>query len=99
MSKEQIFRQLYDNQVKRDAYIDSVPSDLSAFVYDNEYVNSLDADRSVLMDEVFGEHVEAIYWFLYEWKPGAEVGFDGHTEAIQDIDQYISWMKRFEGFV
>jgi hypothetical protein len=98
MSKENIFRYLHNNMVKRDEYLYEVPSDINGFIFDNGYVNSLLDDYDTMLKVIFDEHAEAIGWFLYEWKPGYEVEFDGKTSKIYDIDGYIDWMKSVEGF-
>lgn len=99
MTKEEIFRKLYDSYLKRETYLDNVPFDLHYAVFDNEYVNLLDADKNILLEAVFGEHKRSIDWFLYEWRPGYEVGINGVNVKIANIDQYIDWMKVNEGFV
>ena len=98
MNKIKLFKHLYTNMQKRDAYLDTIPPDLNSAFFDNTYVNLLDEDNSIMAHMIFGEHIESIMWFLYEWKPGYEVGCDGVTEKIMDIDQYIDWMQRMEGF-
>ena len=100
MNKEAIFRKLYENNVKRWNYINKLPIDISDAFFDNEYVNLLGNDNDILLSYVFGDHKESIEWFLYEWDPDTinEVGFNGVTEKIENIDQYIDWMKRNEGF-
>lgn len=98
MTREQIFRKLYDEQVRRDKWFDSLPSDISVAFFDNEYTNSLDVANSMLMAKVFDKYTESVSWFLYEWKPGYEVGFDGKHTKINNIDEYIEWMKSVEGF-
>lgn len=98
MNKIKLFKHLYANMQKRDAYFYRIPSDINAAFFDNEYVNSIDEDRSMMLRYIFGDHTEAIEWFLYEWQPGYEVGCDGVTKKIMDIDQYIEWMQQMEGF-
>jgi hypothetical protein len=98
VNKEKIFRHLYENMLKRDEYLATIPSDVNGFVFDNRYVNSLLDDYDTMLKVIFDEHAEAIGWFLYEWKPGYEVEFDGKTTKINDIDEYIDWMKSMEGF-
>ena len=93
MDREYIFRELYKNQIKRDNYLDKVPSDINMFFVQNEYVNSLEIEREKLIRFVFGEFSYSIEWFLYEWKSGQEVVSDGITTEIHNIDQYIDWMK------
>jgi hypothetical protein len=50
----------------------------------------------MLINVVFGDHAEAVNWFIYEWKPGSAVGFNGETSNIPDFDHYIEWMKKHE---
>jgi len=98
MNREKIFRKLYAEQLRRDKWLDNVPSDINDVFFNNEYVDSLYSVNSLLMDEVFDEYAESVSWFLYEWKPGYEVEVDGKTTKINNIDDYIDWMKSVEGF-
>jgi hypothetical protein len=98
MNKEQLFRLMYESKQKEDAYIDSLPRDIAQAIFDNVYVNSIVSVQDKLARYVFGDHMEAIWWFLYEWKPGYEVGANGITRKINSIDEYIEWMKEQEGF-
>ena len=54
--------------------------------------------KDKLMKVAFGEHYQSVEWFLYEWKPGFEVGIDGVETVINNIDDYIAWLKLNEGF-
>ena len=94
-SKEQLFRTLYKNNESRVAYADSVPMDLP--IFDNFYVDSLLMENDLQIEEVFGEHASSILWFLYEWKPGFEIGQGDVVVKIQDIEQFIQYMKDVEG--
>ena len=99
MNKEQLFRSLYKSHQRRIEWIDKLPKDIQQAFFDNEYVNALLEDNTLLMQSVFAEHYDSVEWFLYDWKPGAEVGQVGEEPVkIQDIDQYIAWMKSMEGF-
>lgn len=99
-SKEQIFRELYANQLKRDSYFDTIPRDINMAFIDNVYVNNLLQERDMLIHLIFGDHSDAIEWFLYEWKEGYDVkpGPEFNATKIMDIDQYIDYMKKYEGF-
>lgn len=94
MDKEQLFRELYQSLVERNAYTDSIPREFDGVVFDNPYANSLGMDLEKVMDFAFGEHAEAISWFFYEWKPGFCCG----DVKINSIDDYIDYMKANEGF-
>jgi hypothetical protein len=98
MTREELFRKLYEEEVRRDNWFKSLPLDINSAFFDNEYVNSLYYENSMLIEKVFDEHAESVFWFIYEWKPGYEVEFDGKTTKIYDIDGYINWMKYVEGF-
>ena len=93
-SKEKIFRELYANLLKRDEYFDTIPQDINMAFVDNRYVDNLLHERDMLIRLIFGDQSEAIEWFLYEWRPGFEV--DG--VKINNIDEYIDYMKKCEGF-
>jgi len=98
MTREELFRKLYEEEVKRNKWFKSLPLDINSAFFDNEYVNSLYNDNSMLIEKVFDEYAESVSWFLYEWKPGYEVEFNGKTTKINNIDEYIKWMKSVEGF-
>lgn len=98
MTKIELFRKLWDELQVRNAYFDTIPSDINAVVFDNKYVNSLDVSNALLMEKVFGDDIESVLWFLYEWKPGDEVGFENQTKKIYSIDGYIDWIVNVEGF-
>jgi len=94
MNKAQIFRELYANVLARDGYLERCPADIRTCVFDNEYANNLQLERDMLIKTVFGEHTEAVEWFLYEWRPGVKVG----DVAINSIDEYIAYMVEHKGF-
>lgn len=97
--KEFVFRQLYMRNVEREQYIDSIPREFREVILFNKYVDSLVHDCNLLVDCVFGEHADSVNWFLYEWQPGYEVGLsEGEQTPINNIDEYVDWMKKNEGF-
>lgn len=98
MNKEELFRKLVKNNEEREAYFESLPRDICMAFIDNGYCNNLLHERDMLIDNVFGEHAAAISWFLYEWKPGYDVGINGRMFKIYNIDEYILYMKLNEGF-
>jgi len=98
MNKEQLFRELYKSDVKRQDYFDAVPSDLKSVLM-NAYNEYLLDDRYMLIQFAFGEHAYSVEWFLNEWRIGYEVGLsEGEQTAINNIDDMIDWMKKNEGF-
>ncbi len=98
MKKSDLFRALYKSFVARGEYLDKVPTDISAAVFNNQYVGLLHDDNSMMMKILFGEHMEAIEWFLYEWDITKGAAVDSKEYYFEDIEQYIEFMKVNEGF-
>lgn len=96
--KIELFRTLDKLHRKGSAFIDTIPSSISAAFFDNEYVESLSMANSLMLTHVFGDHTDSISWFLYEWTPGAKVSCNSITKKINNIDEYIDWMAQYEGF-
>lgn len=98
MTRENIFRELVAAKNKQDSYISSIPSDIKGAIYDNEYVNINNQVIDMLIEHVFQEHSEAVYWFLYDWKPSYPVAVNGVTEPIANLDEYIKFMQEHKNF-
>lgn len=99
MNKELIFKELHKNLQARDAYFDSIPTDICMAFLENELVNNLLRERDMLIRLIFGEHADAVEWFLYEWTPEMEFGPSGsELRTAKNIDEYIEYMKENEGF-
>lgn len=86
MTKTELLKQLRELQKVEDAYIDSLPQDICAAFYDNGYVNSIQKQNQLLIEEAFGDECELVYWFMWEWKEGysikdQDVEFVFNTEA------------------
>jgi len=94
MNREKIFRELYQNQLDREKWLNSVPSEVQMFFWNTPCIDSHVRDKNMMMKYVFDEHLDAIEWFLYDWQPGFEV--DG--TPIQDIDYYVEFLKKTQGF-
>lgn len=98
MNRIQLFKRLHASKQMREAYICKVPGDINALLVDNTYVNLLEDDHATMLNIIFDEYAKSVEWFLYDWKPGYLVGCNGVKESIRDIDHYIDWMQRMEGF-
>jgi len=94
MNREKIFRKLYQNQLDREKWLNSIPSEVQMVFWNTPYVDSYVRDRNMMMEFVFGEHLDAIDWFLYDWRPG----FEADGTPIRDIDHYIEFLKQTQGF-
>ena len=82
----------------QDVYIESVPPDLRACVFDNKYIDLLDAKAQILTDIAFKGFEEDIYWFLYEFHSGRTEGphiidETGKEWFIRSNDDYYEYLK------
>ncbi len=100
--KAQIFKKLFESNQRADAYLEKIPTDIATAFFDNAFVNEKDYQIQELEKAVFGDATWVINWFLYEWTPGSEVELTHEngvkvTKAINDIDDYIDWLRNVEG--
>lgn len=98
MKKSDVFRKIVKLNKESTEFLDSIPVEINEAFFDNPHSNAIGMINDLLIKAYFQEHAESIFWFLYEWKPFAEVEYCGVTEKIKDIDHYIDWMQRVEGF-
>jgi hypothetical protein len=69
-----VVRQLKEIREAQDVYLLKVPSDIRNSVFDNKYIDLLEAKVQILTDIVFKGSEEDIYWFLYEFHSGRTEG-------------------------
>lgn len=69
-----LVRKLKDMEEEMDQYIDTVPSDLRQVLFDNSYVNGMALQRDRLVEALFGDMADDIFWFLCEFKAGKTPG-------------------------
>jgi hypothetical protein len=100
MKKSEIFKRLYSNLKKRDQFVDTLPPYFQEVVFDNDYSTLLQDDNFMMIEKIFGDHTEAIMWFMYEWTPGMKSypTKEHYGIAIQSIEMYIDYLEMYEGF-
>jgi hypothetical protein len=91
-----LIRKLFELDRKQDAYIDSLPKDISSAFFDNAYVESIRRQNDMLVDEAFGDKAHWVNWFLYEWKPGYEIIANDKKYQINDIEDFIAYLEKEE---
>lgn len=97
-TKEEVFRIIWQQKQLADKFIDSLPRSINEAFFANEYTDAYNVISDTLMMEYFGRHWDSVYWFLYEWKQGFMVGIYTADTVINNIDEYIEWMKKHENF-
>jgi hypothetical protein len=93
-----LFRKIYTQKVKGDAYVKVLPYEISRAIFDNEYSNSQGMINDMLCDTIFGKDIESINWFIYDWQPGYKVESNDKTFVINNLDDYIAFIESEEGF-
>lgn len=106
--KIKLFRLLHKSNQTSDMFLDSIPSSINSVFFDNPHVEELYEMNSTMRRMIFGKDTESIEWFLYEWRPGLTVSAvvsepGAGIEAtkiciINNIDEYIDWIVKHEGF-
>lgn len=95
MKKENIklLRKLYELEKQADRYIDSIPTDINAAIFDNGYTEVLGRQNDLLMMSVFGDDVEEAFWCLIEFKDGCQVFQDDKELVMKNIEEYFAWLE------
>ena len=65
----EVVRKLRNIELQQRAYVDKVPLDIQDFVFDNEYANLQGLKFDAVVQALFADNVEDVYWFLYEFNP------------------------------
>jgi len=55
-------------ETQSEEYLNSLPTDLIVFVYDNVYANCTGLKVDILGKTLFGEHYETVMWYLYDFE-------------------------------
>ena len=94
----ELIRKLREVENQQTAYINKIPSDISSLIFDNEYSNLQGLKFDFVLQTLFGDLVEDIYWFLYEFKPGKTHGPhvitpDGVEHTFNSDEDYYEYLK------
>ena len=93
-----LVRKLKELDVTGDVYIQSIPRDINSAFFDNAYVNGLRLQKDMLMDLLFGEMVEDVSWFLYDFEAGKSTGphciaADGTEYFYHTDEDYYKYLE------
>lgn len=88
-----------DNEM--DAYMGTIPPDISSAFFDNTYVNSLFTQKELLINALFGDMAEDVSWFLFEFEAGKSPGphcitKDGKEYFYHTDEDYYEYLKEQE---
>jgi hypothetical protein len=92
-----ILKKIKEIEHNQNTYLDSVPSDISTVVFDNEYANMNGLKFDIVLQALFGDYVDEVYWFLYEFKPGKihgpHITFDKKEYTFKDEQDYYDYLE------
>lgn len=72
--KIEVIKKLRISQLLQQAYVDGLPREFQELLIDNEYANEQDKQKHVLIEALFPDYAEDVYWFLYEFEAGKTRG-------------------------
>ena len=93
-----VVRDLKQEMLVQDSWIDSLPNEISSAFFDNTLTNSLGVQRDILIKALFGDYEEAVYWFLYEFTVGKFEGphcidESGKEWTYNTDEDYFEYLK------
>lgn len=101
MNKIEIFKIIYEHHKFGEEFLDSIPWQIRDGYFDNPYVESINAIKNHLLREVFTvDELFVIEWFLYDMmcRGGTVYSPDGEQFEIASFDEYIEYLKKYEGW-
>jgi len=95
MNKLNTFRKIFELYSTGNSWLDNVPREINASVFDNPYVESLQRSVDLLLQSVFTkEEDEWIAWFLYEWYADRSL-----TVIVKDVEYRFDSFDCFADFL
>lgn len=92
---KRIVSELYKLNKQKDDYIDLVPSDISAAIFDNTYTDNLYRMLDLVTNKLFGKYAEDVLWLLYDCRlNGEEITIKDTVYKINSLDDYFEYAKK-----
>lgn len=94
-----VVKALRKNMQEQDAYLDSLPGDISGMFFDNKYVTLQRVQCDILREALFGKAMPDVEWFLFEFVAGRSPGphcvhEDGTEYTFKTDDDFYQYMKQ-----
>lgn len=83
-------------ELTKEQYINSIPKDISAAIFDNTYQENTTKQFELLFGHVFGDMANDVFWFLYECKPSRcnTIISNGTEYIVKSLDDYLLYAKQ-----
>ena len=92
----EFFNTFNDNSEKSKEYLDSIPSDIRPFLYENDYVDYLYSINTAAINLAFADNTnarDAFYWYVYDTSLTGTVEVDGKVYNITTDEEFLQYMK------
>jgi hypothetical protein len=93
----EIVKQLKELIDSQDDYLETVPEDIRDLLFDNKYAALQDLKLQLVMEKLFEDVDEDIYWFLYDFEAGAVGGPHIIKESkeyyIKSNEEYYEYLR------
>lgn len=79
-----------------DTYIDKIPYDISACIFDNTYTNNQYKVIDILFANIFADYIDDAEWFVYEFSPNLDrsIIIDDRKYVINTFDDFFDYMQK-----
>lgn len=98
MPKVSTLKAIYDNHVKAEKWLSTIPHEISDSFFDTPYINGLQENLNLMIKELFGIHADSVEWLLYEWREDLSCGIDGCIFDIKSPEEYYEYLIKYEGW-
>ncbi len=92
-----IMQVLHIENEKRSAWLNNIPTDISAAFFDNEYVNSLHKVIEFFINQIIPTDLQTdVSWFLYEvnYEHGSNAtASDGTRHLVKTLSDFLTLVQ------
>ena len=88
-----IVTRLYDDRDFQNSYltrIREVDPYLTDSMIENKYIDSVLKQNDFLLQALFGELSDHVYWFLYDWKYGFNIKYNDVDYVINNVADFVT---------
>ena len=88
-----IVTRLYDDKDFQNSYmtrVREVDPYLTDSIIENKYIDSVLKQNDFLLQALFGELSDHVYWFPYDWKLGFNIKYNDVDYVINNVADFIT---------
>ncbi len=93
---ENILTAIYELNLKKEEYSDKMikldPA-FSTYLVESPLLEFTNLINDKLMTALFSDKLEDVIWFLYDWRKGLEIEVNGKKYIINNLEDYLDYVK------